>query len=52
MHALSLGGYTFAQILLLMGQDLGRHSSVAQCLRCRIFDSLDRMALGECAGQG
>ena len=55
VHALSLGGYTFAQMLLLMGQDLGRHGSVAQRLRGHIFDSLvvgslDRMALGECAG--
>ncbi|XP_031311174.2 transmembrane protein 53-A isoform X2 [Camelus dromedarius] len=51
VHALSLGGYTFAQMLLLMGQDLGRHSSVAQRLRGHIFDSLvvgslDHMALG------
>ena len=57
MHTLSLGGYTFAQTLLLRGQDLGRHSSVAQRLRCRISDrlvvgSLDHVALGECAGQG
>ncbi|KAF4020282.1 hypothetical protein G4228_011867, partial [Cervus hanglu yarkandensis] len=51
VHALSLGGYTFAQMLLLMGQDLGHHGSVAQRLRGHIFDSLvvgslDRMALG------
>ena len=55
VHALSLGGYTFAQMLLLMDQDLGHHGSVAQRLRGHIFDSLvvgslDRMALGECAG--
>ena len=40
VHALSLGGYTFAQMLLLMGQDLGRHGSVAQRLKGHIFDSL------------
>ncbi|KAM9699012.1 uncharacterized protein ACBT57_024775 [Dama dama] len=38
-------------MLLLMGQDLGHHGSVAQRLRGHIFDSLvvgslDRMALG------
>ena len=42
-------------MLLLMGQDLGRHGSVAQRLKGHIFDSLvvgslDRMALGECTG--
>ncbi|ELW67415.1 hypothetical protein TREES_T100014605 [Tupaia chinensis] len=57
VHALSLGGYTFAQMLLLMSQDLGRHSSIAQRLRGHVFDSLvvgslDRMALGECAREG
>lgn len=45
LHALSLGGYTFAQMLLLMSQDLACHSSVAWCLR----GSLDGMMLGECA---
>ncbi|XP_062954964.1 uncharacterized protein LOC134379757 [Cynocephalus volans] len=51
VHALSLGGYTFAQMLLLMSRDLGHHSSVARRLRGHIFDSLvvgslDRMVLG------
>ncbi|XP_012861396.1 transmembrane protein 53-A-like [Echinops telfairi] len=51
VHALSLGGYTFAQMLLLMSRDLGRYSSVVQQLRGHIFDSLvvgslERMALG------
>lgn len=32
LHVFSLGGYTFAQMLLLMSQNLGCHSSVAQCL--------------------
>nr|KAF6418891.1 hypothetical protein HJG63_008889 [Rousettus aegyptiacus] len=45
LHIFSLGGYTFAQMLLLMSQNPGRQSSVAQCLR----GSLDHMALGECA---
>lgn len=44
LHTLSLGGYTFAQMLLLMSQDLGCHSSVAWCLQ----GSLDGMMLGEC----
>lgn len=44
LHIFSLGGYTFAQMLLLMSQNLGRHSSMAQCL----WGNLDHMALGEC----
>ncbi|XP_054985208.1 uncharacterized protein LOC129402485 [Sorex araneus] len=51
VHALSLGGYTFAQMLLLIHRQPGRYSAVAQRLWGHVFDSLvvgslDRMALG------
>ncbi|XP_049631291.1 transmembrane protein 53-A-like isoform X2 [Suncus etruscus] len=51
VHALSLGGYTFAQMLLLIRRQPGRYSTVAGRLWGHIFDSLvvgslDRMALG------
>lgn len=51
VHALSLGGYTFAQMLLLIRRQPGRYSAVATRLWGHIFDSLvvgnlDRMALG------
>ncbi|XP_016045126.2 transmembrane protein 53-B-like [Erinaceus europaeus] len=51
VHALSLGGYTFAQMLLLMKQDPRRYGGVARRLWGHIFDSLvvgslDHMALG------
>ncbi|XP_037368703.1 uncharacterized protein LOC119246446 isoform X1 [Talpa occidentalis] len=51
VHALSLGGYTFAQMLLLMSRDPGRYSTVTRRLWGHIFDSLvvgslERMALG------
>lgn len=54
VHVLSLGRYTFAQMLLLMSQDPGCHNSMAQRLRGHIFNSLvvgslDCIALGECA---
>lgn len=45
LHTLSLGGYTFAQMLLLRNQDLGCHSRLARCLQ----GSLDGMVLRECA---
>lgn len=57
VHALSLGGYTFAQMLLLIHRQPGRYSTVAGRLWGHIFDSLvvgslDRMALGECGADG
>lgn len=51
VHALSLGGYTFAQMLLLIRRQPERYSAVAARLWGHIFDSLvvgslDHMALG------
>ena len=52
VHAFSIGGYTFGQMLVHMARDGQRYRGLAQRIRGHIYDSLvigslERMAIGE-----
>ncbi|XP_072311182.1 uncharacterized protein [Eucyclogobius newberryi] len=51
VHATSIGGYTFSQILTHIYQDPERHAALSQRVKCHIYDSLvvgtlEHMAIG------
>ncbi|KAM4618864.1 transmembrane protein 53 isoform 1-T2 [Polymixia lowei] len=51
VHAFSVGGYTFAQMLVHMSQDTEKYQGLTQRIRGHIYDSLvmgslERMAIG------
>lgn len=51
VHAFSIGGYTFAQLLVLMSQDTEKYQGLTRRIRGQIYDSLvigslERMAIG------
>lgn len=51
VHAFSIGGYTFAQILVLISQDMQKYEEFSKRIRGQVFDSLvlgslERMATG------
>lgn len=52
VHAFSIGGYTFSQLMMHMAQDRERYQGLAQRIHGQIYDSLvigslERMAVGE-----
>lgn len=51
VHAFSIGGYTFAQLLVHMSQDLQKYQTLAQRIKGQVYDSLvvgslETMAIG------
>lgn len=51
IHAFSIGGYTFAQLLVTVSQDTQKYQALTQRIKGQVFDSLvvgsvDRMATG------
>ncbi|XP_028814723.1 uncharacterized protein LOC114767274 [Denticeps clupeoides] len=51
VHALSIGGYTFAQLLVHVAKDVQRYQGLLQRIHGHVYDSLvmgslDRMAIG------
>lgn len=53
VHASSIGGYTFTQILIHIAQGQREHAGLAQRVVGHIYDSLvvgtlEHMAIGEC----
>lgn len=52
VHAFSIGGYTFTQLMIHMAQDKQRYQGLTQRIHGQIYDSLvmgsvERMAVGE-----
>uniref|UniRef100_UPI0037E80AFB transmembrane protein 53-A n=1 Tax=Semicossyphus pulcher TaxID=241346 RepID=UPI0037E80AFB len=51
VHAFSIGGYTFAQLLVLVSQDTQKYQALTQRIKGQVYDSLvvgsvERMATG------
>lgn len=52
VHAFSIGGYTFAQLLVHVSQDTQKYQSLTKRIKGQIYDSLvigsvENMAIGE-----
>lgn len=52
VHAFSIGGYTFAQLLVHVSQDLQKYQELTQRIKGQVFDSLvvgtlENMATGQ-----
>lgn len=52
VHAFSIGGYTFAQLLVHISQDTQKYQALTQRIKGQVYDSLvvgslERMAIGQ-----